>query len=53
MDYLKQYLRKTKFDTIVIHDIKIFNRNIINWFIQNGFHFSLYFKKLIGCVKNY
>jgi len=45
MDYLKQF-KKDQIDTIVIHDIKIFNRNIINCFIQNGFHFSLYFKKL-------
>jgi hypothetical protein len=32
-------LKKRQIDTIIVHDIEIFNRSIVDLFIQNGFHF--------------
>jgi hypothetical protein len=38
-EYFIEKLKKDQIDTIVVHDIEIFNRDIIDLFIQKGFHF--------------
>lgn len=50
--YFISLLRKQDIDTIAVQDRSIFKKDIINLFIEEGFHFILFWLKLTAAKQN-